>query len=233
MNSLDYLLQKLLLTFGAALLLFGQLVLPASAQVSEFHPDSRVFVTGIISEGTCPVLNIDSDSLTVSASAGALNLMSRRIQSQGEAAIEPMTTVALNANMLKISETCTSVAGRYAVLSFDSGLALITPYDGLLRNAATRNPAGNVFAQLGQISAQGTFLPVDLNRPHALNHALKKHLRPIDSAPSELMLLGVRYVSDPLIVALNTNQPGVVTPIESGVSPGNFRVHIPFLQKLN
>jgi hypothetical protein len=231
MKNRNYLLRKPLLV--AALIFCWHLVRPALAQVTELQPGDGMSFTGVISEGTCPFLIGDSGSSIGAASVDTLNLSSRPTRLDGETFVGAFMPIALNQNLPDFTEPCTSMVGRYAVRSFDSELASITAYDGLLRNTATRDPATNVFGQLGLVSANGAFAPVDLNQPQALNRAIKKQLNQIYIAPEERILLGLRYVSDPPIVALSANSQGTATPIEPRVSPGNVRAYIPFLQKLN
>jgi hypothetical protein len=231
MKNLPCLLGKPLLV--AALIVCGHLAPTALAQVSDIQPDVRLSFTGAISESTCPFLIADSGAPTGATSVDALNLSSRPTRLDGETFVGALMTMTLNQNLPDFTEACTSVAGRYAVRSFDSDLASIAAYNGLLLNTATKDPAVNVFGQLGLVYTNGSFAPVDLNQPQALNRALKKNLTQIYIAPEERIVLGIRYVSDPPFMPMSAISPGTVTPLEPLVSPGRVSTYIPFLQKLN
>jgi hypothetical protein len=101
----------------------------------------------------------------------------------------------------------------------------VLPEGGLLRNTATLQPAQNVLVQLGLISAEGMFTPLDLNQPQRLNQVLNNPGSPASAGLS----LGVRYVA-----ARHVPQQwaSLGLPADDGaldVTSGNVSVYLPFV----
>ena len=109
-------------------------------------------------------------------------------------------------------------------LSFDGGAAPVLPLSGLLRNTATLRPAQNVLVQVGLISAEGMFTPLDLNRPQRLNQVLNNPGSPASAGLS----LGVRYVAARYVPQQWT---GLVNANDGSldVTAGNVSVYLPFV----
>jgi len=153
-------------------------------------------------------------------------------------AIGPVTTIELNLNSQLSGPQC-SFGGL--TITFDSALAAVSPRLGLLRNNAQFRPAENVFLQIGLLSKDGEFTPIDLNQPQFFNQALNtrpaslnvgsNNLAPA-SSPKITFKLGVRYVSTRAFAA-QLSALASDTTASQDVTAGNISVFLPFLIKLN
>lgn len=143
----------------------------------------------------------------------------------------PVSRLDLSFQSPVANPSCTLASGARAQLVFDSALAAVAPRTGLLRNTATNRPAQNVFMQLGLIGQDGSFGPLDLNQPQALNQALTSAA---ETSPSRLNLtLGIRYVASRSFNLQTANLQALSASATEEVSAGNVAVFLPFLLKLN
>ena len=126
-----------------------------------------------------------------------------------DAEYSPVTAVVINAEP-DTQSNCSNPLSQNLSLEFDPSLAVMAPNNGLLRNMAKQNPAGNVFVQLGLFNAQGVFMPVDLRQPLSLNPSLNNNT-------GVGYLLGVRYVAAQ----------------GQAVIPGQVQVQLPFVMKVH
>ncbi len=148
-----------------------------------------------------------------------------------DAPFSPVSPIELRFKLSEDSLSCLkSVMGNNPnPVLFDSAFAAVMPRSGLLRNQATNRPAQNVLVQLGLVSEQGVYTPIDLNQPQSLNLALSQ--LPNSSTASLTLTLGVRYVAA-RYVSEQYASLGNVNLGQGDVTAGNVSVLLPFLLTL-
>ncbi len=213
----------------------------AIAQVSIGTPDVQLSIDGEISAVTCPVtISNKVNAAQSSALQNVVNLPILNTTALIDNAYSPLTVVELNFNT-PVAEAlnCVALAGQanspgLVKLVFDSDLAAVTPRTGLLRNSASASrAASNVFVQLGLVGADGSFSPIDLNKPQNLNQALSLDGKGVVRAVNNKLTLGIRYVTSAALTGQNTALGGATNLPNSEVSAGNVSVFLPFLLKVN
>jgi hypothetical protein len=215
--------------------------LMAIAQVTIGATDLQLTVNGEISAVTCPVtINNKVNATQSSTQQSVVNLPVLNTTALIDNAYSPLTIVELNFDTPWADAlNCIALAGQsnspgLVKLVFDSDLAAITPRTGLLRNSAsTSRAASNVFVQLGLVTADGSFSPIDLNKPQTLNKALSIDSKGGVRAVNNKLTLGIRYVTSAALAGQNTAVRGTPNFAESEVSAGNVSVFLPFLLKVN
>jgi len=199
----------------------------AHAQLIDTTSEKLLVIEGQIGTATC-VLSLLNSGLN---NRFVFQLPSLRTITLNENNISPVTRFDLNIQNQLANSTCRLATGAQVQLVFDSALASVAPRTGLLRNTAADRPAQNVFVQIGLIGQDGSFAPIDLNQPQALNQALKPVTATND--PSLNLSLGIRYVASRSFKVQNINSQGLTNPGSEDVSAGNIAVFLPFLLKLN
>ena len=203
---------------------------PAKAQIDTSTTSAYLTVVGVIRQSSCtsPVLAGDSlGSYVVNLPALQTTLLLNTVFS-------PVASVPLRLGAAGLKPGCPGGGlGMPTLLNFDAAAAPVLPEGGLLRNTATLQPAQNVLVQLGLISAEGMFTPLDLNDPQTLNAALNAKTNADGSPPGDATLnLGVRYVTARItgaqVASLINLWPGT-----DDVMPGNVSVLLPFVLNHN
>lgn len=195
---------------------------PARAQIDTATTSAYLTVVGVIRQSSCtsPVLAGDSlGSYVVNLPALQTTLLLNTVFS-------PVASVPLRLGAAGLKPGCPGGGlGMPTLLNFDAAAAPVQPEGGLLRNTATVQPAQNVLVQVGLISAEGMFTPLDLNQPQRLNQVLNNPGSPASAGLS----LGVRYVA-----ARHVPQQwaSLGLPADDGaldVTSGNVSVYLPFV----
>ena len=200
----------------------------AWAQSNINNPDFELVFAGLISSASCSPLG-QSNALT---NPYVVNLPSINTTQLQDSSFGPITKVELSIGALSTAQLCTTVSGQPVKLIFDSALASVTPRTGLLRNSSTNRAANNVFVQLGLVSSNGSFTPIDLNQPQPLNQALSLNDKDPGKNTAGTLTLGIRYVAAASVLAKTAGIRNTSDANEE-VSAGNVSVYLPFLLKLN
>lgn len=211
-----------------ASLLSGFFSFAAWGQSTVINSDAELVFTGLISNGACAPL-VPKGTIT---NPYVVNLPSINTTQLKDSSFGPITTIELSLSNPSNAPVCTTLAGQPVKLIFDSALASITPRTGLLRNASTTRAANNVFVQLGLVSSNGSFTPIDLNQPQTLNQALGLNDKDPNKNTIGTLTLGIRYVAAPSVLAQSAGLRNTSTANDE-VSAGNVSVYLPFLMKLN
>jgi hypothetical protein len=199
------------------------------AQAIDTTYDKFMVLEATISSSTCAVAIAPNGT----RSNLVVQLPSLNTTALTNGLFSPVTKLELNLQGQLTDALCASnSSGPNAAsqLLFDTAMAAISPRTGLLRNTAPERPAQNVFVQIGLIDAAGSFVPLDLNQPQALNQALNP--KSSASEPRPNLTLGVRYVAVQTTLTQNTNF-NANSPGSADVSAGNIAVFLPFMLKLN
>ena len=211
-------LRRLTMAAFALTCLLGQ---PARAQIDVSSIPAYLAVVGAIRQNACTSPLMAGDNL----GAYVFNLPALQTTLLLNTVFSPVAPVPLRLGPMGQNTGCQGVgAGMPTQLSFDGGAAPVLPLSGLLRNTATLRPAQNVLVQVGLISAEGMFTPLDLNRPQRLNQVVNNPGSPASAGLS----LGVRYVAARYVPQQWT---GLVNANDGSldVTAGNVSVYLPFV----
>jgi len=182
---------------------------------------------GAIAQSACNLLPV----LTSEGNPFVVNLPALQTTLLLDTPFSPIAPVQLNFSLSDSSLSCLKnlLGNGSNHIVFDAAFASVVPRSGLLRNSATNRAAQNVLVQLGLISADGVFTPLDLNQPQALNQALI--LQPTSASANLSLNLGIRYVAA-RFVSEQYATVGGLNPGASDVTAGNVSVYLPFVLNL-
>lgn len=196
--------------------------LPVRAQVDAGAIPAYVAVVGVIRQNSCSSPIRAGDNL----GAYVFNLPALQTTLMQNNAFSPVAPLPLRLGTLGLPANCQGgLLGMPTQLSFDGGASPVLPEGGLLRNTATLRPAQNILVQVGLISVEGMFTPLDLNQPQRLNQVLNS---PGNAATAGLSL-GVRYVAARYVPQ---QWASLSLPAQAGtldVTAGNVSAYLPFV----
>jgi hypothetical protein len=220
-------MNALLFLCGFFLALGSMVGTTASAQTNSQDTATFLVLNGTISQNAC---NFSPSAVNL-GNPLAVELPTLQTTMLLNAPFSPVLPVQMRFQLSADTLSClkTVLGNNPNPILFDSAFAAVVPRSGLLRNSATVRPAQNVLVQLGQISEQGTFTPIDLSQPQALTLTL-----PTESSSTSANLtlnLGVRYVASRYVPELY-GALGNINPGASDVTSGNVSIFLPFLLTL-
>ena len=205
------------------LLLKSPLVFAQYSSEAAETSDTALNIRGFIKASSCLVLTPSGD-----LTKKIFQLPSIKSTTLDKDAVSAITPIELTINNQSLDEQ----KHCQVKIIFDSGLASVSPYLGLLLNSARSVPAQNVLLQIGLLNEAGQFNPIDLNQPQLFNQVLNNNATNAGLSTVNTLKLGIRYVTTRAFASqLNTNVNDPNT--SQDVSAGNISVFLPFLLKLN